>query len=255
MRFAARAGYHPDGIVHVMQMLDDVTREHGGAGPEFLSTHPNPGNRVGYLNDQIRKEYPSPAGTRNRPEYDIAMVDMREKQPAYELADKGDEAMGAGIKAQGEGNREQARAEYRRALKLYNDAAARVPAHSILWVNVAQAQFYLEEFENAERTIQKALRLDRGGFWPNFMGGLIAARRNDNVNTVPRLEAALRLIPESPVGMFYLAVGYDRQQRKGDAVSYYKKAYDSFGGEGQLAEAARLRLIDLGQPDPKAKPK
>jgi len=256
MRFAARAGYHPEGIINVMQMLDNYTKEHGGGGPEFLSTHPDPGNRVEYLGTQMRKEYPGVSEethVRNRPQYDGALVDMRNCQPAYELADQGDAAMGEGFKAFEAGDKGGALQHYRRALGLYQQSTQIVQHHSILYVNQAQAYYYLEEYDNAEQMIQRSVDLERNAFWPNFMGGLVAIKRNDNSTASARLENALRLIPESPVGMFYLAVSYDRQQRSGEAITYYRKAYDTLGGEGQLAEAARLRLIDLGQPDPKAK--
>jgi predicted Zn-dependent protease len=256
MRFAVRAGYSPDGIVRVMEMLNRYTQEHGGGSPQFLSSHPDPGNRVKYLNDQIKKEYKGDgaSGLRNQPQYDQGCLDMRRTQPAYDLADKGDEAMGVGIEAEGKGDSNTAQTNYRNALSLYQQALARVPEHAILHVNVCQAHFYLRDFEAAETSARNALRIDGAGFWPNFMGGLVAFKRNDNNALVARMENACRLIPESPVGMYYLAVGYDRQGRSGEAVGYYKKAYDSFGGEGELAEAARTRLIELGQPDPKPQP-
>ncbi|CAG0930538.1 Beta-barrel assembly-enhancing protease [Planctomycetaceae bacterium] len=257
MRFAARAGYEPDGIVRVMEMLERYTNEHGGGGPEFLSTHPNPGNRVEYLNEQIKKEYKGEMANavRNQPQYEAACLDMRQKQPAYELADKGDAAMGAGIEAEGKGDSQGAQTHYRKALGLYQQAVSMVPDHAILHVNVSQAHFYLRDFEAAETSVRNALRMDGAGFWPNFMGGLIAFKRNDINALVHRMENALRLVPESPVGMFYLAVGFDRQGQSGNAIGYYKKAYDSFGGEGELAQTARQRLIDLGEPDPKPKEK
>lgn len=257
MRFATRAGYTPDGIVRVMEMLNRYTEEHGGAGPEFLSSHPNPGNRVKYLNDQIKKEYKGDGsrGERNAPQYEGALVDMRRTQPAYDLADQGDAAMGAGIEAEGKGDAATARQQYLKALDLYKRAVAQVPNHAILHVNVCQAQFYLRDFNAAETSARNALRLDGAGFWPNFMGGLVAAKRNDNNALVHRMENALRLIPESPVGMYYLAIGYDRQGRTNEAITLYRKAYEAFGGEGEMAQAARQRLIDLGQPDPQPKKK
>lgn len=257
MRFAVRAGYHPTGIVRVMEMLERYTNEHGGPGPEFLSTHPNPGNRVEYLNKQIKKEYPGDNSTSvyNQPQYEAGIADMRRAQPAYDLADQGDAAMAAGIEAEGKGDSNGAQANYRKALGLYQQAVSREPKHSILHVNVCQAQFYLRDFNAAETSARNALRLDGAGFWPNFMGGLVAAKRNDNNALVVRMENALRLVPESPVGMYYLAIGYDRQGRTGEAIPLYQKAYEAFGGEGELAQAARQRLIDLGQPDPQPKPK
>ncbi|MEO0828025.1 MAG: M48 family metallopeptidase [Cyanobacteria bacterium J06642_9] len=46
-----RAGYDQRGIRDFMQKLDQ-----GGSPPEFISTHPNPGNRVGNLNGLLNND-------------------------------------------------------------------------------------------------------------------------------------------------------------------------------------------------------
>ncbi|MCA8913561.1 MAG: M48 family metalloprotease, partial [Planctomycetes bacterium] len=254
MRFAARAGYAPDGVIGVMRMLNDITNEAGGAQPEFLSTHPNPGNRVDYLTQQLNKEYPDAAAgnyVRNEPEFLGAMVDMRNAQPAYDLADKGDAEMGEAFKLYETGGQEAAAPKYRSALSYYQQAVQKVPDHAILHVNVAQAKYYLTDYDGAEQSIQQALSLESGSFWPNFMGGLVAIQRNDNAVAQARLARSLELIPGSPVGLFYLAVAYERENNKPEAVKNYRASYDAFQGEGDMAEKARQKLIELGEPDPK----
>lgn len=254
MRFAARAGYDPAGVIGVMQMLNDYTQEHGGGGPEFLSTHPDPGNRVKYLTDQLNKEYPDAAQggyVRNEQQFTTAMVEMRAAQAAYDLADQGDAEMAEAFKLYESGGHQAAAPKYRSALSYYQAAAAKQPDHAILHVNVAQAHYYLTDYQAAEDSIGKALRLESGTFWPNFIGGLVAIQRNDNAAAQARLKNALALIPESPVGLFYLAVSFERDNNKPDAVTNYRACYDAMQGEGDLAEKARQKLIELGEPDPK----
>ncbi len=57
-QFMIEAGYNPVGIVELMKILDSAR---GGVGrqPEFMSTHPNPGNRIDRLVGLIEREYPS----------------------------------------------------------------------------------------------------------------------------------------------------------------------------------------------------
>src|SRR5690606_31940596 len=150
MRFAARAGYDPAGVIGVMQMLNDYTQEHGGGGPEFLATHPDPGNRVKYLTDQLNKEYPDAAQggyVRNEPQVTTARVERRAAQAAYDLADKADAEMGEAFKLYESGGQQAAVPKYRSALSYYYQAVAREPDHAILHVNVAQAQYYLQEYD------------------------------------------------------------------------------------------------------------
>ncbi|WP_460585927.1 M48 family metalloprotease [Hymenobacter arcticus] len=56
------AGYDPRSMMNVMAMLD---KQGGGSRqPEFLATHPNPGNRIEELQKDIKQQYPQgpPAG-------------------------------------------------------------------------------------------------------------------------------------------------------------------------------------------------
>ena len=55
--FMIAADYNPEGIVELMQIFEAA--ESRGRPPEFLSTHPNPGNRVARLEDIIQENYPN----------------------------------------------------------------------------------------------------------------------------------------------------------------------------------------------------
>jgi predicted Zn-dependent protease len=57
-QFMTEAGYNPVGIVELMEILNSAR---GGAGgqPEFMSTHPNPENRIQELIAIINQEYPN----------------------------------------------------------------------------------------------------------------------------------------------------------------------------------------------------
>ncbi len=57
--FMIDANYNPEGIVELMAILNEAQSEAGGRPPEFLSTHPNPENRIGRLEDLIAAAYPN----------------------------------------------------------------------------------------------------------------------------------------------------------------------------------------------------
>ena len=48
-----RAGYDPNALIRVMEVLKKAAA--GRAPPEFLSTHPDPDNRVERIKEAIRK--------------------------------------------------------------------------------------------------------------------------------------------------------------------------------------------------------
>lgn len=56
-QFMTDANYNPKGLVELMQIFESA--ESRGQPPEFLSTHPNPGNRVTRLQDIIQETYPN----------------------------------------------------------------------------------------------------------------------------------------------------------------------------------------------------
>jgi predicted Zn-dependent protease len=56
-RFMREAGYNPKGILEVMQIL--ASTRQGGKSPEFLSTHPDPGNRLQRIKALVAQSYPN----------------------------------------------------------------------------------------------------------------------------------------------------------------------------------------------------
>ena len=58
LHYMTQAGYNPQGLVQLMQLLESAG---GKGGPEFLSTHPNPGNRIEYLTETIQSRYSAAA--------------------------------------------------------------------------------------------------------------------------------------------------------------------------------------------------
>lgn len=54
--FMIDAGYDPQGLVALMQILQSARPD--GAPPEFLSSHPDPGNRVGRIRELISETFP-----------------------------------------------------------------------------------------------------------------------------------------------------------------------------------------------------
>jgi predicted Zn-dependent protease len=57
VRFLGESGYDPRALIDVMRILAEAS---GGASrqPEFLSTHPDPGNRSGTIQAEITRLYP-----------------------------------------------------------------------------------------------------------------------------------------------------------------------------------------------------
>jgi predicted Zn-dependent protease len=59
LNYMVRAGYNPHGMVETMQTLE---KQHRGQPIGFLSTHPSPENRIGYLTRRIEIRYADRSG-------------------------------------------------------------------------------------------------------------------------------------------------------------------------------------------------
>ena len=57
LRWMASAGYDPRALRGVMEVLEKSAR--GGKQPEFLSTHPNPGNRAERIQAELKNVFPT----------------------------------------------------------------------------------------------------------------------------------------------------------------------------------------------------
>jgi predicted Zn-dependent protease len=53
VHFLAEAGYDPEAMIRVMQVLQKLAS--GGSQPEIMSTHPDPGNRIQHIRAEIDK--------------------------------------------------------------------------------------------------------------------------------------------------------------------------------------------------------
>ena len=56
----ARAGYDPRDLAH---MFETIQKQGGSGGPEWLSSHPNPGNRTQYINQEAAQLRVTPRNT------------------------------------------------------------------------------------------------------------------------------------------------------------------------------------------------
>lgn len=78
LRYMTRAGYDPYEMPKVFATLDRVSQSHGLRGtPEWLSTHPDPGNRIGNIDARIGRLPPElQQGTVGRESYLNRLVGM-----------------------------------------------------------------------------------------------------------------------------------------------------------------------------------
>ena len=63
VRYSSRANFDSREMANVMRLLDKLSGENGGRLPEWLATHPNPGNRLEHINALVSKMQTDFTGT------------------------------------------------------------------------------------------------------------------------------------------------------------------------------------------------
>jgi predicted Zn-dependent protease len=76
----ARAGYDPRDLANMFRAIE---RQSGGSGPEWLSSHPNPGDRYERINAEARRLRINPsAATQNTVAFNRVQAELRSLPPA-----------------------------------------------------------------------------------------------------------------------------------------------------------------------------
>jgi beta-barrel assembly-enhancing protease len=78
-RIMAGAGYDPRDMANVFKTIE---QESGPGGPQWMSDHPNPGNRYEYINAEARSLRVSTNVRRDTPEFQQAQAHLRTMSPA-----------------------------------------------------------------------------------------------------------------------------------------------------------------------------
>jgi predicted Zn-dependent protease len=80
MKYMVRAGYDPQGMVETMEMFEARRRD---TRDDFMSTHPSPLNRVGYLKRRIHSRYSNLADLKaGKEDYQKSVLDRLPKRPS-----------------------------------------------------------------------------------------------------------------------------------------------------------------------------
>ncbi|MBV8072618.1 MAG: M48 family metalloprotease [Acidobacteriaceae bacterium] len=72
------AGYDPHGMPQFFQTIE---AKYGAGGAQFLSDHPNPGNRTEYINKEISTFVPRPSYIETSPAFEQVKLDVSKMRP------------------------------------------------------------------------------------------------------------------------------------------------------------------------------
>ena len=228
MAYAVKSGYSSEGMVGLMDILNNLNKGRSSSAAVLFSTHPMSSERYNTAVQQARGQYSS---SRNMPRHRDRYMDhtagLRAIAPAIEGMQKGEELMA-------KKNISGAEAQFRKALKIApNDYAANVMMAKCLTAQKRHAE--------AERYAEKAKKLypaEAQGYQLSSMSKMYQrkySRALSDLNTYDRM------LPGNPNTTFMKGVAYDGMGRRPEAAQLYRQ-YLSAPGHGANSPARPASL-------------
>lgn len=232
MEYMVNAGYSPQGMVGLMEMLRSLSKSKPGAIEMMFSTHPMSDERyqTAVETSQVRH-----GSSRNLPLHRERYMDqtarLRAMKGAIEDLQKGEQGMAA--KKFGE-----AEAHYRSALK-------RAPDDYAGLVMMATCKIMQKEPGECIRYSEAAKAAYPGEAQAHHLSGFAKIQTRDFAGGYQDFTAYEKLLPGNPSTSFFLGFSLEGQARKAEAAEQYHR-YLQAVQKGKHAQHAHSRLVEWG---------
>ncbi|MCK6439781.1 MAG: M48 family metalloprotease [Planctomycetes bacterium] len=254
MEFSVKAKYEADGIINLMRTLERVSG--GGGGPDFLSTHPSPGNRIvtlsGYKKEKYATATPDNGYVKGKESFDSAMVSVNKTSEAYALVDKGDKESADAASMFENGDESGAEKRYRSALGHYKRAASMLPAHGLIQRKAGETHLVLEEHKQAVEYLERARSLDGADFYEDYLYGTALMSLGRHREALKLFESSLKVAPENLMAKFRAGMCAEAMGDRQRACQYYLEVYEALPPDSDDATSLRQRIVGMGFADPAA---
>jgi predicted Zn-dependent protease len=232
MEYMSRAGYNPDGMVRLMEMLRGESKEQPGLLQTMFSTHPMSDERYATARREAEGRY---AGQRGKPlareRYMDSTARLRALKPAIEEQQKAETLMAKKDLPQAEGH-------LANALRLAPDDYAGL-------VIMSKCQIAQKRYPDADRYLSRAVQVYPAEGQAQYLAGLSKLALKQPEQALARFEAYDRLLPGNANTLFFKGVAYESMQNNRAAGEQYAR-YVRSGAQNQQAQYAAKRLQEWG---------
>jgi predicted Zn-dependent protease len=232
MEYMVKAGYGPDGMVGLMDILNSMSRGHQSAAELLFATHPMSSERYHTAVETARSVY---AADKGKPLYRERYMDhtagLRRIQGAIEGMQKGEAAMGAEKFAEAEG--------------FFQTALKQAPNDYAGLVLMAKCQLARKKVDAAERYLRTAREVYPREGQALYLDGFVKLAKKQYAAALFQFEAYDKQLPGNPTTVFFKGLAFEGQGvRKSAAENYY--AYLQAVDQGGNAQYAYKRLVEWG---------
>ncbi len=233
MDYMVAAGYTPNGMVDLMNMLVAMERRRPGALELMFATHPMSSERHRTAVRVAERKYAAHAdGMVGRERYMDMTAAVRAQRPMLAALQDGDAAMRSR-------NWDDADKHYAAALALHPDDYEAL-------LKMAQCRVAQEKLDEAAKHVAGARAANSTEPLSYQFGGLIALRRGRFEEAHEDFTHYLEVLPGNPLTLFYDGRALEGMGRRDDAANRFKSFLQQVPS-GAEAEYARGRLAEWGK--------
>jgi predicted Zn-dependent protease len=234
MRYMAKAGYDPHGMIELQKILLRLKKGEPGTIEQFFASHPMTEERIDYSKNElkeIRGKIDPPTGNQLNRFEPVVVETWFPRKPAYRKLAAGRRQLKNGKVLKAVGTLREARSKF--------DGDPLIHA----WLGGALNEAY--RFDKAREALDRGLKLTRNIYRLRLFSGINSYELGRYQQSLTSLRAAQGLLPGMPEVIFYKGRNYEALGVQKQAADLYIR-YLKIAPRGENADYARRRLRTWG---------
>jgi predicted Zn-dependent protease len=232
MDYMVGAGYSPQGMVGLMDVLRSMGKRQPSAIEAMFSSHPMSTERYNTAVARSKSRYGDKQNlSMHKERYMDSTAKLRKLAPMFKLFQEGDKAMGA--------------KEYAVAQSRYTEGLQLAPNDYAGLVMMAKCQIAQKNGKSAAEYADRARRVYPREAQAQHMHGVASIQVKDYATALADFTAYERLLPGNPTTVFMKGFSYEGMKDKQNAAQEYHR-YLKAVTQGEMAQHAYSRLKTWG---------
>lgn len=228
LEYMTAAGYSPEGMVHLMDLLQNLSSRQPSMLEQMFSSHPMSDERYRDAQREAAERYADQADQPfYRERYMDLTADLRRLKPAVALQQQAEAQLGRGAQA-------EAVAQLEESLKL-------APEDYTGLVLLGKAWLAKENFAQAKGPLTEAARVYPEEAQAQHLLGVLALQEQQPEQALNQFKNYQRLLPGNPMTDFFIGLSHEGLAEKPEAAAAYQRFLNQ-GGSGEPAKHARQQL-------------
>ncbi len=232
MEYMVGAGYGPDGMVGLMEMLNDLSKGRHSTTELLFSTHPMSSERYQFAKQAASGTYQSEQGQPlHRERYMDQTAGLRRIRGAIEAIQKGEEALG--------------QKKYGAAEEQFQSALKQAPNDYSGLVLMAKCQLMQDKTDAAAPCLERARQVYPQEAQASYLAGVVKLKQKAYPAALSQFDAYDQILPGNPNTIFFKGLCHEGMGSRQPAAEHYYQYLQSVN-QGQNAQYAYKRLVEWG---------